>query len=351
MEKYVLQSLVLVLFISCTNQKPQPVLSKDQTISKIAIGSCAQQWLPQPIWEQIGQQKPDAFLFIGDAIYGDWDGTDVFEISEATLDRDYARLQSIPEFADFRSKIPILATWDNHDYGKHNGGAEFKHKELSKRKFLDFFKEPQNSERRYTPGIYDATIYGPPGKRAQIILLDTRWFKGPFLLDTLDTKARKKIGKVGKYIGNPNASLLGEQQWKWLEQELRKPAEIRCIVSSTQIIPDQKGMDEWGNYPNDRNRLFNYIANSSGTSILLSGNVHFGEISTLTYHNKPIYELTSSGLTHINETYGNAENKYRVGKPLIDLNFGCVQIDWQKKNIALQLMNSEGLAFEHILNF
>lgn len=343
--------LCLMLFIACGSQDNTPTLSKNKTISTIAFGSCAQQWLPQPIWSSIAKQNPDVFLFLGDAIYGDWDGSDVFEISETTLNRDYGRLNAIPEFTAFRSKFPILATWDNHDYGKHNGGAEFKHKALSKRKFLDFFKEPQNSKRRNTPGIYDAAIYGPTGKRVQLILLDTRWFKGPFLLDTLDVAARKKIGKVGKYIGNPSASLLGETQWNWLQNELAKPAEIRCIVSSTQIIPDQKGMDEWGNYPKDRQRLFDLISKTTGTTLLLSGNVHFGEISTLKTHHKSIYELTSSGLTHINATYGNAENKYRVGKPLLDLNYGLVQIDWQKQNIALQLRNMDGLASEHILHF
>ena len=41
-----------------------------------------------------------------------------------------------------------------------------------------------------------------------------------------------------------------------------------------------------------------------------------------------IYELTSIGLTHINEEYGNSSNKYHVGEPFIEQNFGIVDINW-----------------------
>jgi hypothetical protein len=54
-------------------------------------------------------------------------------------------------------------------------------------------------------------------------------------------------------------TLLGEEQWAWLERQLRQPAEVRFIASSTQIVADQKGMDEWGNYPHERSRLFDLI--------------------------------------------------------------------------------------------
>ena len=68
----------------------------------------------------------------------------------------------------------------------------------------------------------------------------------------------RKIGKVGKYAPNTDkdTTILGEGQWQWLEEQLKKPAELRLVVSSTQVIPDQKGMDEWGAFPRERQRLF-----------------------------------------------------------------------------------------------
>ena len=53
-------------------------------IDRIAFGSCAFQWDEQKIWDTVIATKPDLFLYIGDAIYGDFDGKKVIEISKET---------------------------------------------------------------------------------------------------------------------------------------------------------------------------------------------------------------------------------------------------------------------------
>jgi alkaline phosphatase D len=348
-------SLFTLLFPGCKQKSPGfgDGLAK-KPLQRIAFGSCAKQWMPQPIWNTIAETKPDLFLFIGDAIYGDWDGENVFEVTDETLRRDWGKLAATPEFKQFRKKVPFMATWDNHDYGKHDGGADFPKKELTKKYFLDFFNEPEESERRQSPGIYDARIFGPQGKRVQIILLDTRWFKSPFKKDPRSKEELKKIGKVGKYIPNtnPDVTLLGGIQWQWLDEQLKKPAEIRFIVSSTQIVANEKGMDEWGNFPADRQRLFDLIGSTNANGvILLSGNVHFAELSKTNEGPYPLYDFTSSGLTHVNEVYGKAPNSFRVAGPYIDLNFGLVEIDWQAQRapqISLKVLGLDrAVAFEY----
>lgn len=338
---FVFSSLILT---ACEHDATQNV------ISKVAFGSCAKQWLPQPIWNSIAQQDPDIFIFLGDAIYGDWNDTNVFEVTEQTLDRDYGKLSSIPEFNMFKASTPILATWDNHDYGSHNGGVDFPNKDLTKLLFLDFFGEPEGSERRISPGIYDAKIIGPVGKRIQFILLDTRWFKSPFKLDPLSSEERDSIGKVGMYIANidEGVTLLGDTQWQWLEEQMKAPTEVRLICSGTQVIPNQKGMDEWGNYPRDRDRLLELISGSSGKTIILSGNAHFAEFSRIDRRGIEITEFTSSGLTHINNAYGTASNSFRVGQPFIDLNFGMIEIDWEKMLIQGKIMNEQGIVVDQL---
>lgn len=100
--------------------------------------------------------------------------------------------------------------------------------------------------------------------------------------DPRTAEERKAIGKVGKYVANeaPGATVLGEAQWRWLADQLREPAEVRLIVSSTQIVADEKGMDEWGVFPRERDRLFRLIAETDAKGVaLLSGNVHFAELS------------------------------------------------------------------------
>lgn len=315
------------------------------TIERIAFGSCAKHWQYQPIWKTVIAKKPDIFLFIGDAIYADTDGKTAWQVNDKQLLGEWNRLADKVEFQEVRKQIPFMATWDNHDYGRHAGGVEFALKEESKKTFLDFFNEPENSLRRNSEGIYDAKIFGEAGKRVQIILLDTRYFKSKPLKDKRTKEEKQKLGIVGNYLPNKdyNATLLGSQQWKWLEEEFTKPADLRLIVSSTQIVADQKAMDEWGNYPHERERLLRLIENEDDASVLiLSGNVHFSEISTYSSKNKKVLDFTSSGLTHINSTYADIKNEYRLKGPFVDINFGLVEIDWDRGMIQLKAIGIDG---------
>jgi alkaline phosphatase D len=334
--------------------------ASDRTLSRIAFGSCAFQWEEQAFWSVIAERDPDLFLFVGDAIYGDFDGKKPFTPTADTLRRDWGALGAKPEFQAFRSQVPIMATWDNHDYGSHNGGAEFPLKEMTKSAFLDFFDEPLNSPRRKRRGIYTAQTFGEPGKRVQVILLDTRSFKGPSLSDPR-TKEEKKAaglsGSMGNYIPNadPEVSLLGHEQWRWLEGQLREPAEIRFIVSGTQIVADKKGMDEWGNYPLERQRLFDLVQTTGASSvIMLTGNVHFAELSRYDGGPYPLYDFTSSGLTHSNPKYAEADNPYRAGNAYADKNFGLIEINWSAHSAPTVSLNIEGVdgqtLFKHRLS-
>lgn len=330
-------------------------------ITRIAFGSCAFQWAEQPIWNGINSTRPDLFLFLGDAIYGDWHGEEPFVPTRESLLRDWQLLGTKPGFMELRQTTPVLATWDNHDYGTHNGGAEFPLKDMSKKLFLDFFGEPQDSERRSRSGIYDSKVYGPPGKRVQVILLDTRYFKGPFVKDPRSKEEKRAAGLSGSlanYLPNedPNVSLLGSAQWNWLETQLRQPAELRFIASSTQIIPDQKGMDEWGNYPHERDRLFELIKKTVADRVIfLTGNVHFSEISQLPNFDFPLFEFTSSGMTHNDEAYAVYPNPYRVTGPFTENNFGLVDIHWSDDGSPSVVLSARDVAgdsvFEHRVSF
>jgi alkaline phosphatase D len=320
----------------------------DRPIQRIAFGSCAKQWHAQPIWEAIVAAEPDLWLFLGDAIYADTDGKTAWKVTEGQLVGEWNRLADKPEFQKAWEKIPMLATWDNHDYGTHAGGVEFELKEESKEIFLDFFDEPVDSERRLSQGIYDAKMIGPEGKRVQVILLDTRFFKDRYKKNPVSKEEWIKAGKVGGYIPDHDSSktLLGEEQWDWLEKQLRKSAEVRLIASSIQIIPNEKGMDEWANFPRERQRLFDLINKTKAQGVVfLSGNVHFAEISKTDEAQYILHELTSSGMTHINELYGNASNRYRSAGPYIDLNFGLVEVQWDTKpgpKVVLQIHDIGG---------
>jgi alkaline phosphatase D len=340
--------LLLLLGVACGGSKQTPPsVTVEPSISRVAFGSCAFQWVGQPIFQTIVAAEPDLYLSLGDAIYGDFDGETTFDVTPDSLRAEWGKLAASPGWRHLVANVPVMATWDNHDYGHHSAGAEFPLKEVSKEIFLDFFGEPADSDRRRRPGIYDAEVLGPEGRRVQIILLDTRTFKSP---PRLAERPEGTKGSLDKYAPNddPEAALLGEAQWSWLEAQLRQPAEIRLIASSGQIVADQKGMDEWGNYPLERRRLFGLIgATGAEGVILLSGNVHYAEISRTDEGPYPLYDFTSSGLTHVNEEYPKAPNRYRVDGPLVDPNFGIVEIDWDSDVVHLRAAGVDGVsAFE-----
>ena len=304
-------------------------------LSRVAFGSCAKQTLPQPIWEPILAYRPDLFIFAGDNVYGDFHSPDA-----ADLRRAYEEAKHIEGYAKLRETVPHLAVWDDHDYGVNDGGAAFAHKALAKDLFFDFWKVPAGDVRRTRGGIYDSRIIGPAGKRVQVILLDVRWFRSPL-------KITDKRGAPGKqrYLPDPDPAktMLGAEQWAWLAAELRKPAELRLIVSSTQVLAEGHGWERWGNMPLERQKLVDTVRESGAKGVVfLSGDRHIGALYRETPEALyPLYEVTSSGL---NMVYWAAKEPgpNRLGPLFAAANFGVVEIDWPARKILLALRDESG---------
>ena len=278
-----------------------PLAAAEAPLSRIAFGSCAnEKRKAQPVWDAINQLEPQLFIFTGDNVYADSGDPEVLRTS-------YEKLAAVPGFAALRDKCPILATWDDHDYGKNDGGAEWEGKQAAKDAFMEFFRTPPESPLRQREGIYDAKVFGPEGRRVQVILLDTRWFRGP--LERLDKEEHSKLKKEkgpwnGPYVPAPDSesSILGDDQWQWLEEQLKVPAELRLIVSSIQVIPIDHGWEKWGNLPRERQRLLELVRDHATGVIFLSGDRHTADISLYPPETDggpfyPIYDITSSGLT------------------------------------------------------
>ncbi len=304
-------------------------------LTRVAFGSCADQAAPQPIWDAILAYKPELFIFAGDNVYGDFDTADA-----APLRKAYAMANTIAGYNKLRDSVSHLAVWDDHDYGLNDGGADFAHKAVSKELFLDFWKAPPDDVRRTRDGVYDARIIGPPGMRLQVVLLDTRWFRSPLKI----TDQRGAPGKE-RYMPDPDPgkTMLGEAQWAWLAGELRKPAELRLLVSSIQVLAEGHGWERWGNFPVERRKLFDTIRESRAKGVvLLSGDRHIGALYREAPPDMPpLYEVTSSG---INKVFSAAKEPgpNRLGALYAAPNFGVVDIDWWARTVTLALRDEAG---------
>ncbi len=319
--------------------------AEEQVVTRIAFGSCCHQSRSQAIWPSITAQKPDVFLFLGDNIYGDTLRMDV-------LRKKYGQLLAEPGYQNLQqSGCRILATWDDHDYGLNDAGAEFPAKEGSQKVFLEAFEVPKEREPWTRPGIYDAYQLGPEGQRVQIILLDTRYFRSELVrMEKIDTRI------LGRYAENslPGATILGEAQWNWLEEKLKEPADFRIIASSIQVIPVDHFWERWQNFPKERSRLFQLLRQTKATNtILLSGDRHLGEIMRLpegdpTGPGFQLFEVTSSGLNQTFDGGGQEPNRYRLGENVTTANFGLLTIDWEEKTVVAEIRDGNGEAVRQI---
>ena len=296
-----------------------------EAITRIAFGSCLEQDDPQAIWGAVLASQPDVFVFLGDNIYADTKDMNVMR-------QEYDKLAAKPGYQNLQKIAQVVATWDDHDYGENDVGRGYPMKEQSKDIFLDFFGEPENSERRTRDGgIHTAYEYGPQGQRVQIIVLDTRWARTPInTVSEAEAEEREAVG-AGPYTATvgESARMLGEAQWGWLEAELRQPAELRVIATSIPFLQDGTGWETWTNFPEERDRLVRMVdSTKAGGVLFITGDTHWAQFSKRTEGAPyPLWEVNSSGMTENWEPA--APDKNRLGDTFSGDNYGLISIDWQ----------------------
>lgn len=334
--------LILLALTGCAQQPAvdKPAAEAPTELTRIAFGSCLQQGKPQPIFSAVLDASPELFIFLGDNIYGDTEDMDV-------LRQKWTEFSNDPGIRRLFAQTHVLATWDDHDYGENDAGKEYPKKEQSKQIMLDVFGEPVDSARRMRPGVYDARTFGPPGRRVQVILLDTRWFRDP-LSRAVDRQANR-----GPYVPNPDpaAALLGPAQWDWLRARLSEPAELRIIASSIQFVPEDHGWERWAAFPAERQRMLRLLSETAATGVIvITGDRHHAEISALTDGTPyPLYDITSSSLNKPGGSQRSGEpNRWRIaGDVYTRENFGLIEIDWSRQpapGVRLSIRDVNGVA-------
>ncbi|WP_190311494.1 alkaline phosphatase D family protein [Polaribacter sp. IC066] len=335
-----LSVLLLINFYSC--KVPATITTKNTKNTAdftIAFGSCNKQYKPNILWKEIKKNNPDVWIWGGDNIYSDTDDM-------AKMKRDYNALTQQKGYAELTKNIPVLATWDDHDYGFNDSGVEFHKKDSAQTLFLDFFKVDKNSPRRKQEGIYTSKEFTTTKGLIKVIVLDTRYFRTALLRATKESKKR--------YLPNTdvNSSVLGAAQWSWFQKELNtSKADFNIIVSSIQILSTEHGFETWGNFPNDVVKLKNSIINSEAKGVfMLSGDRHLSEFSKTTVENLnyPLIDFTSSGLTHAYRSFVSEPNQFRVQNVVSEISFGLLQFNFDKKSVSMQMRGENNKILQEI---
>lgn len=218
--------------------------------ARLAFGSCADiDASTARTWKAIEAEHPDALVLLGDTPYIDSTGL-------ATQRERYLKFAQAPAFASLVSKTPLYSVWDDHDFGANNTDGRLAGKTNSRRAFLESRPNPSYGEG--AAGIYTAFRHG----EVEVFLLDTRWFAATEQSKQDPTKP----------------TLLGEAQWRWLEQGLsRSKATFKVVacgmVWNGLVTPDKS--DCWGRYPHEFERFVRLVGSTKSTGVVLvSGDVH-----------------------------------------------------------------------------
>jgi alkaline phosphatase D len=311
-----------LLAVSCI------VFSNSAYAYKYGLGSCLDQDLEQPIWTAIEKQNIDGFIFLGDNVYGDQKSGELGKLKKA-----YKKQKTkIPSWLNKDKKI--LAIWDDHDYGKNDGGGNYKNKKEAQTLFLDFWKIPKQDPRRTRKGIYFKDTQIIEGKNVQIIGLDTRYFRSQL------------EGRKNGYLPNkdPLASVLGTEQWKWLDKTLENSeADIVIILSSIQILATNHPYEKWSNFTSDRKKLLMKLDDTlkTKTVVLISGDRHRAGL----YQKGDLVEITASALNK-GSSRPIETDPLLIGKTYPEINFGILDIQPSKNIITLSINDKDGIELE-----
>lgn len=338
------QKLTKFAFLSCNNQKKK----KNEALIK-----------------SVEKYNPQLLLWIGDLFYSNC--TEIRCLEEA-----YEFIKKDPFYIHMKNTFIIDGIYDDHDYNVNNGDRTYKHKEISKQKFLDYLEISKNDPRHKRNGSYISKLYVDPeneNNQVKIIILDTRYNKDPYPFYSPQSGRRASVFNItlsiiaiahctifGIYCNSKN-DILGLEQWEWLEEQLTdSSARAHIIVSSIQIFGNGVPYENWGLMPYSLKKLKALIKKTQPKGLLfLSGDVHFAAIVG---DEENIVEVTSSSVnqvyffgkvilffSYISSVLFNTVSAYTLKNMYAHVNYGTVDISYvddDEIKIKTAINNSDG---------
>ncbi|MCR9245866.1 MAG: alkaline phosphatase D family protein [bacterium] len=164
--------------------------------------------------------EPAFFVQTGDTLY--YDKPKPFAKDMATARYKWNRLYALPYLRAFHARVPSYWMHDDHDLLKNDCWPGQKYGDLT-------FEQGKQIWREQVPQSdlpYRTFRWGP---HVQIWLPEGREFRSP-----------------NRMPDGPDKSILGQEQWRWLEASLRQSdATFKFYVSATPVVgPDRKGKND-----------------------------------------------------------------------------------------------------------
>ena len=194
----------------------------------------------------------------------------------------YAQYRTDPDLQALHARHPVVAVWDDHEFagGAWRRGAtdhRLRHGSWEARRAaaMQAYFEWVPVRRAGPESVCRTIGLGPLG---DLVMLDTREVGR----DRPATGARRPVWRVGA----TDRSLLGENQWRWLEAEVSASKARWLLVGNQVMMAPLRFLNvgggigvnpgQWDGYPAERDRLYEMLRRAGWPSnvAVLSGDLH-----------------------------------------------------------------------------
>ena len=307
------------------DERELQTLASHQQDLCFAFASCMWDlWDQGDIWEQMVALDPDVIFLVGDNVYADLPRP---AASSADLWTRYVETREKLSLFRNRKLIPVVSTWDDHDYGKNNSDRNFALKNDARKVFEAFFISSNRTMNFHAAGIGVANSFAAYGYN--FFLMDNRTFRTA--------------------VGESPERHFGDTQLQWLLHSLQG-LDHAFIASGSQFFGGYSHINNVDNDPfqdesfqGDHPKRFEYFIDqlhATGTKVVfLSGDRHYSEVmaipqDTLGYQT---YELTSSPASMFSSPFPDIPNPLRVAGNDSDTNFMLVELKETGEGLIMQV--------------
>lgn len=264
--------------------KSFPAVGKPGKFSFIFSACMREKYMGFNVFEKVEQFSPTFVALLGDQMYADYDGDlntlelygnsdslrqamlaegEIVLSDETVLEAFRNKYNRVfdENYQKMASRFPLMATWDDHDYGKDNSDGTYPYKDEAKRVFKENY--PAYPFEDPAGGIY----YRFSVADVDVFVLDTRWYRDPMQQE-----------------GEQQKKMLGDEQLNWLFTGLKESqASVKIVFSSVSLndyggdtSSGRPGYDSWMGYESERNEFLSFVEENEIMGVLVfSGDQHY----------------------------------------------------------------------------
>ena len=241
---------------------------------RFALVSCMMDLL-MPIqsymWGAMEKARPDVIFMIGDSCYADVGGNKTIESHW----RRHMETRRALDYAYWPTLIPMIATWDDHDYAGDNATKNSPLNGKSITVFETMFGFSPRGTAVQGPGVASAVeLFGQ-----RFVLTDCRTWRDEW--------------------GTPEGLHWGVEQEKWVMSQVSASAKPAWLLNGSQFFGAYLQKDSFeGRHPFQFKRVLQQLRDIEAPVAFGSGDIHFSEMMRI---ERPVlgyetFELTSSSM-------------------------------------------------------